>query len=150
MLFFRIVWKALFKQKYFNYCCCVIQYKFVKFKKHFIILFTNSNFSIGNVNVTVQLWDVGGQSLNGEMVDKYLYGAHVSRWLNYIALFYLLFFLNKCLFSFFLNPLKFLQNLKAIQITDCYFFVICNIMLFCSNFFQYVMYLTCYFYRYNA
>lgn len=73
----------------------------MKFKKHFIILFTNSNFSIGNVNVTVQLWDVGGQSLNGEMVDKYLYGAHVSRWLNCIALFYLLFFLNKCLFSFF-------------------------------------------------
>lgn len=30
----------------------------------------------GNVNVTIQLWDIGGQSLNGEMVDKYLYGAH--------------------------------------------------------------------------
>jgi len=29
----------------------------------------------GNVNVTIQLWDIGGQSLNGEMFDKYLYGA---------------------------------------------------------------------------
>lgn len=69
-------------------------------RKHFIILFTSFNFSVGNVNVTIQLWDVGGQSLNGEMVDKYLYGAHVSRWLNYSALIFY-FFLNKCLFSFF-------------------------------------------------
>ena len=30
----------------------------------------------GNANVTIQLWDIGGQSLSGEMFDKYLYGAH--------------------------------------------------------------------------
>lgn len=30
----------------------------------------------GGVNVTLQLWDVGGQSLGGQMLDKYLYGAH--------------------------------------------------------------------------
>ncbi|XP_054712807.1 ras-related protein Rab-28-like [Uloborus diversus] len=30
----------------------------------------------GGFNVTIQLWDVGGQSLGGEMFDKYLYGAH--------------------------------------------------------------------------
>ncbi|XP_035233400.1 ras-related protein Rab-28-like isoform X2 [Stegodyphus dumicola] len=30
----------------------------------------------GSVNVTLQLWDIGGQSLGGEMFDKYLYGAH--------------------------------------------------------------------------
>ena len=29
-------------------------------------------------SVTLQLWDVGGTSLTGGMLDKYLYGAHVS------------------------------------------------------------------------
>uniref|UniRef100_A0AAV2MJ49 Ras-related protein Rab-28 n=1 Tax=Knipowitschia caucasica TaxID=637954 RepID=A0AAV2MJ49_KNICA len=30
----------------------------------------------GNVNVTLQVWDIGGQSLGGKMLDKYVYGAH--------------------------------------------------------------------------
>ncbi|GFV17982.1 ras-related protein Rab-28 [Trichonephila clavipes] len=30
----------------------------------------------GSLNVTIQLWDIGSQSLNGEMLDKYFYGAH--------------------------------------------------------------------------
>lgn len=30
----------------------------------------------GKVNVTLQVWDIGGQSLGGQMLDKYIYGAH--------------------------------------------------------------------------
>ncbi|XP_062838163.1 ras-related protein Rab-28 isoform X1 [Anolis carolinensis] len=29
----------------------------------------------GNVNVTLQVWDVGGQTIGGKMLDKYIYGA---------------------------------------------------------------------------
>ncbi|XP_067139631.1 ras-related protein Rab-28-like [Centruroides vittatus] len=30
----------------------------------------------GGTNVTIQVWDIGGQTLCGQMLDKYLYGAH--------------------------------------------------------------------------
>ncbi|XP_031573473.1 ras-related protein Rab-28-like [Actinia tenebrosa] len=30
----------------------------------------------GNVNVTIQVWDIGGQTLGGQMIDKYIYGAN--------------------------------------------------------------------------
>lgn len=30
----------------------------------------------GNVHVTLQVWDIGGQSLGGKMLDKYIFGAH--------------------------------------------------------------------------
>ncbi|CAM9166939.1 unnamed protein product, partial [Lampetra planeri] len=30
----------------------------------------------GNFNVTLQVWDIGGQTLGGKMLDKYVYGAH--------------------------------------------------------------------------
>lgn len=33
---------------------------------------------LGNVHVTLQVWDIGGQTLGGKMLDKYIYGAHVS------------------------------------------------------------------------
>lgn len=37
-----------------------------------------SLFSLaGNLNVTLQVWDIGGQTLGGKMLDKYVYGAHV-------------------------------------------------------------------------
>lgn len=29
----------------------------------------------GNLNVTLQVWDIGGQTLGGKMLDKYAYGA---------------------------------------------------------------------------
>ncbi|XP_058526283.1 ras-related protein Rab-28 isoform X5 [Ochotona princeps] len=29
----------------------------------------------GNLNVTLQIWDVGGQTIGGKMLDKYIYGA---------------------------------------------------------------------------
>uniref|UniRef100_A0AAZ3RFT7 Ras-related protein Rab-28 n=1 Tax=Oncorhynchus tshawytscha TaxID=74940 RepID=A0AAZ3RFT7_ONCTS len=29
----------------------------------------------GNLNVTLQVWDIGGQSIGGKMLDKYVYGA---------------------------------------------------------------------------
>uniref|UniRef100_A0A8C6KEM1 RAB28, member RAS oncogene family n=1 Tax=Nothobranchius furzeri TaxID=105023 RepID=A0A8C6KEM1_NOTFU len=31
----------------------------------------------GNLNVTLQVWDIGGQTLGGKMLDKYVYGAHL-------------------------------------------------------------------------
>jgi len=30
----------------------------------------------GNANVTLQVWDIGGQQIGGKMLDTYLYGAH--------------------------------------------------------------------------
>ncbi|KAG8189905.1 hypothetical protein JTE90_018686 [Oedothorax gibbosus] len=30
----------------------------------------------GSLSVTIQLWDIGSQSLSGEMLDNYFYGAH--------------------------------------------------------------------------
>jgi len=30
----------------------------------------------GPTNVAMQVWDIGGQTLGGQMLDKYLYGAH--------------------------------------------------------------------------
>lgn len=30
----------------------------------------------GSKNVTLQVWDIGGQTLGGKMLDKYIYGAH--------------------------------------------------------------------------
>ncbi|XP_014668105.1 PREDICTED: ras-related protein Rab-28-like, partial [Priapulus caudatus] len=30
----------------------------------------------GNVHVALQVWDIGGQTLGGQMLDKYIYGAH--------------------------------------------------------------------------
>ena len=35
-------------------------------------------FTIGNVHVTLQVWDIGGQTLGGKMLEKYIFGAHVS------------------------------------------------------------------------
>ena len=35
-------------------------------------------FVLGNVHVTLQVWDIGGQTLGGKMLDKYVFGAHVS------------------------------------------------------------------------
>lgn len=39
-------------------------------------------FFAGNLNVTLQVWDIGGQTLGGKMLDKYVYGAHVRRHLK--------------------------------------------------------------------
>lgn len=30
------------------------------------------------MNVTLQVWDVGGQTIGGKMLDKYIYGAQVQ------------------------------------------------------------------------
>ena len=43
--------------------------------KYFLILLL---FVSGNVHVTLQVWDIGGQTLGGKMLDKYIFGAHVS------------------------------------------------------------------------
>jgi len=30
------------------------------------------------LSVALQVWDIGGQSIGGRMLDKYIYGSHVS------------------------------------------------------------------------
>uniref|UniRef100_A0A671PEA6 Ras-related protein Rab-28-like n=1 Tax=Sinocyclocheilus anshuiensis TaxID=1608454 RepID=A0A671PEA6_9TELE len=37
--------------------------------------FYSSVYSEGNLNVTLQVWDIGGQTIGGKMLDKYIYGA---------------------------------------------------------------------------
>ena len=32
---------------------------------------------LGNVHVALQVWDIGGQTLGGQMLDKYIYGSQV-------------------------------------------------------------------------
>ncbi|WKY05131.1 hypothetical protein Q1695_005837 [Nippostrongylus brasiliensis] len=32
----------------------------------------------GDVQVLMQVWDIGGQSIAGEMIDKYIYGSHAA------------------------------------------------------------------------
>ena len=32
----------------------------------------------GGVSVALQVWDIGGQTLGGKMLDNYIYGCHVS------------------------------------------------------------------------
>lgn len=34
-------------------------------------------FFTGNVNVALQVWDIGGQTLGGAMLENYIYGAQV-------------------------------------------------------------------------
>ena len=50
-----------------------IQYKpsTLKGKFNLTIFFT------GNVNVALQVWDIGGQTLGGAMLENYIYGAQV-------------------------------------------------------------------------
>uniref|UniRef100_A0A8B9F1Z7 Ras-related protein Rab-28 n=1 Tax=Amazona collaria TaxID=241587 RepID=A0A8B9F1Z7_9PSIT len=35
----------------------------------------NGKHYLRNLNVTLQVWDVGGQTIGGKMLDKYIYGA---------------------------------------------------------------------------
>ena len=32
---------------------------------------------LGHVHVALQVWDIGGQTLGGQMLDKYIYGSQV-------------------------------------------------------------------------
>ena len=32
----------------------------------------------GATNVALQVWDIGGQTLGGSMLNNYIFGAHVS------------------------------------------------------------------------
>lgn len=44
------------------------------------LIYMNNIFSFfqGDRNVTLQVWDIGGQTLGGNMLDKYVYGAQVG------------------------------------------------------------------------
>lgn len=35
--------------------------------------------SEGDIHVTLQMWDIGGQSIGSKMMSKYIFGAHVSK-----------------------------------------------------------------------
>ena len=41
---------------------------------------------LGNIPVTLKVWDIGGQTLGGKMLDKYVYGSHVSMKDNIVVL----------------------------------------------------------------
>lgn len=45
---------------------------------HAMLYHTIPCLFVGNVNVAMQVWDIGGQSLAGGMLDKYIFGADVS------------------------------------------------------------------------
>ena len=32
----------------------------------------------GDISVTLQVWDIGGQTLGGKMLENYIYGSNVS------------------------------------------------------------------------
>lgn len=36
------------------------------------------SFDLDEIHVTLQVWDIGGQTLGGKMLENYVYGAHVS------------------------------------------------------------------------
>lgn len=36
-----------------------------------------ADYSEGDVQVALQIWDIGGQSIGSKMMSKYIYGAHV-------------------------------------------------------------------------
>ena len=36
-------------------------------------------------NVALQVWDIGGQSIGGRMLDKYIYGSHVSEFHTHLT-----------------------------------------------------------------
>ena len=43
-------------------------------------------FLTGNVHVALQVWDIGGQTLGGKMLDKYIYGCNVSKTSNVLSI----------------------------------------------------------------
>lgn len=43
----------------------------------FVSNWTHVFLFAGNLNVTLQVWDIGGQTIGGKMLDKYIYGAQV-------------------------------------------------------------------------
>lgn len=53
----------------------------IRFKLNLFFFF----FFSGNVHVALQVWDIGGQTLGGQMLDKYIYGCNV----NILCLMYL-------------------------------------------------------------
>ena len=44
-----------------------------------IYTFQYSNVATGDIYVTLQVWDIGGQTIGGRMLDNYVYGSHVRR-----------------------------------------------------------------------
>ena len=57
------------------------------FQAHFPTHDTNALARLkGDQQVTLQVWDIGGQSMGGKMLDNYIYGADV-RWSDGVCVF---------------------------------------------------------------
>lgn len=53
----------------------------------------------GAVQVTLQVWDIGGQTVGGKMLENYIYGANVCSFfcaLKYVYLLLFLFYIAGC------------------------------------------------------
>lgn len=42
-----------------------------------VIHVINAVHNTGDVHVTIQVWDIGGQTIGGKMIDNYVSGAEV-------------------------------------------------------------------------
>uniref|UniRef100_A0A8C7VHX1 RAB28, member RAS onco family n=1 Tax=Oncorhynchus mykiss TaxID=8022 RepID=A0A8C7VHX1_ONCMY len=49
--------------------------KFITVSMTYLFVFSPFPLPSGNLNVTLQVWDIGGQTIGGKMLDKYVYGA---------------------------------------------------------------------------
>ena len=47
------------------------------FKTHIQFHHSQKILLAGNINVSIQLWDIGGQTIGGKMIETYLSGAQV-------------------------------------------------------------------------
>ena len=45
-----------------------------------------SSLVSGTTNVALQVWDIGGQTLGGSMLNNYIFGAHVSDLITNISM----------------------------------------------------------------
>lgn len=46
-------------------------------KSKFYLNIACSRYFEGDVQVALQIWDIGGQSIGSKMMSKYIFGAHV-------------------------------------------------------------------------
>ena len=57
-----------------------------------IVLIPSNITRVGDVGVALQVWDIGGQTIGGKMLDNYIYGCDVSPHAMHTETFLKLFF----------------------------------------------------------